>query len=222
MNSFSHAFPFLDDPYMAIGCAVPDWLGAVDRKCRARKKKALPFVDHENPVVAAVARGVVQHHTDDHWFHTGPAFNELNLKFGVQLRELYDNDTSMRSGFAAHVLIEMCIDAWLHTNFPGTLDRFYDQVDASDAVQVQDAINLFATRPTDKFVWIMEKFVELRYVFDYLDDERTIFRLNHVLRRVALPELDERAVKWLPALRDEVNSRMKDLLPGYPIDLFQE
>jgi hypothetical protein len=220
MNSFSHAFPFLDDPYVAIGCAVPDWLGAADRKCRARKKKALPFIDHEDAIVAAVAKGVVQHHTDDAWFHKGPAFNELNLKYAVQLRKMYDNDNSMRSGFATHVLIEMFIDAWLHTNHPGSLERFYDLVEAADSVRVQDAINLFATRPTDKFVRVMEKFVELRYVFDYLDDERTIFRLNHVLRRVTLPELDEKAVAWLPTVREEVYDRIEDLLPQYEAKLF--
>lgn len=219
MNSFSHAFPFLDRPYMAIGCGVPDLLGAADRKCRARKKNALPFVDHDDPIVAAVATGVVQHHTDDHWFHTGPAFNRLNLTMAVELRKIYADDQSMRSGFATHVLIEMFIDAWLQKNYPGKAELFYDQLATVDGQKVQDAINLFATRPTDKFAPMLNKFLELRYIFDYLDDKQTIFRLNHVLRRVRLPELDDKIYAWLPSCRQRVYENIFDLLHEYPFEL---
>jgi hypothetical protein len=219
MNSFTHAFPFLDQPYMAVGCGVPDLLGAADRKCRARKKKALPFVDHEDPIVAAVARGVVQHHTDDHWFHTGPEFNRLNLTMAVEIRKLYDDDQSMRSGFATHVLIEMFIDAWLQQNYPGKAEYFYDQLATVDGQKVQAAINLFATRPTEKFAPMLAKFLELRYIFDYLDDKGTIFRLNHVLRRVGLRELDEKIFDWLPSCRERVYDHIPSLLHEYAFEL---
>ena len=29
MNYFAHALPFLDDPYLAAGTGVPDWLSVV-------------------------------------------------------------------------------------------------------------------------------------------------------------------------------------------------
>ena len=61
MNCFSHALPFLDDPVLAVGTCIPDWLAACDRKCRASEKKAELFVDHEDPFVASIARGVVWH-----------------------------------------------------------------------------------------------------------------------------------------------------------------
>ncbi len=219
MNSFSHAFPFLDQPYLAVGCGVPDLLGAADRKCRTRKKKATPFMDHDDPIVAAVAKGVVQHHLDDHWFHTGPTFNRLNLTMAVELRKLYDDDQSMRSGFATHVLIEMFIDAWLQKNYPGKAEHYYDQLATVDARKVESAINLFATRPTDKFVPMFQKFLELRYIFDYLDDERTIYRLNHVLRRVGLPELDDRIFDWLPSCRTRVCENIQGLLHEYSFEV---
>ena len=222
MNSFSHAFPFLDQPYMAVGCGVPDLLGAADRKCRARQKKATPFVDHDDPIVSAVARGIVQHHVDDHWFHTGPTFNRLNLNMAVEMRKLFDNDQSMRSGFATHVLIEMFIDAWLQKTYPGKAEFYYDQLATVDAEKTQDAINLFATRPTEKFAPMLRKFLELRYIFDYLDDEATIYRLNHVLRRVGLPELDDRIFAWLPSCRDRVYENILELLPEYSFDLSQK
>ena len=219
MNSFSHAFPFLDQPYMAVGCGVPDLLGAVDRRCRTRKKKAIPFMDHDDPIVAAVAKGVVQHHLDDHWFHTGSTFNRMNLAMAVELRKLFDDDQSMRSGFATHVLIEMFIDAWLQKNYPGKVEYYYDQVASVDAEQVQNAINLFATRPTKKFAPMLGKFLELKYIFDYVDDQRTIYRLNHVLRRVGLPELDDRIFEWLPSCRERVYQNIPGLLYEYPFDI---
>ena len=137
----------------------------------------------------------------------------------VELRKIYADDQSMRSGFATHVLIEMFIDAWLQKNYPGKAELFYDQLATVDGQKVQDAINLFATRPTDKFAPMLNKFLELRYIFDYLDDKQTIFRLNHVLRRVRLPELDDKIYAWLPSCRQRVYENIFDLLHEYPFEL---
>ena len=81
MNCFTHALPYLDDPPFMVGCCLPDWLGAVDRKCRLREKAAREFVADPDPLLAAVARGVIQHHQDDRWFHQTPAFAELTASF---------------------------------------------------------------------------------------------------------------------------------------------
>ena len=62
--------------------------GRFDRKTRLRSRRAAEFVADEDPIVAAIARGVVQHHIDDGWFHATPAFNELSLQFAVEIREL--------------------------------------------------------------------------------------------------------------------------------------
>ncbi len=217
MNCFTHALPHLDDPYLAVGCCIPDWLSATDRKCRAREKHARKFVGNRNPIVAATARGVVQHHQDDDWFHRTRVFNELILNFAVELRELFGNERTMRPSFVGHILVEMFLDAHLVQQNPGKLELFYQQVATVDGESIQSAVNLFATRPTVKLAGMIQRFLEIRYLFDYATDTGTVFWLNKIMQRLSLNKLDDAILEWLPGARKRVYNSASDLLPHYPL-----
>ncbi len=217
MNCFAHALPFLDQPYYAVGACIPDWLSSADRKCRAREKRAVEYTNHADPVVAAVAKGVVQHHQDDHWFHQTPAFNELSMKFAVEIRDVLGNEAGFRPGLLGHIVVELILDSILHAANPGKLEYFYQQVAGVDPLKVQSAINQFATRPTDKLPWYYKRFMEERFLFDYGNDQRLVYRVNHVFKRVKLQPLDERILSWLPSCRERVTDRTAELLAEYPI-----
>ena len=183
MNSFSHAFRFLDGhPYFAIGCALPDWLGAVDRRCRVRKNGAQPKLVDKDPIVSNIAAGIIQHIDDDRWFHADQAFVELNLAFAVELRELLKDEPGFRPGFLGHIIIELILDGYLHQAYPGHLESFYEIVRNSKPAAIQDAVCQMATRPTDKLAPYFEIFLREKYLFDYVDDERLIYRINYVLK----------------------------------------
>ena len=175
MNCFTHALPFLDDEHFVVGSCLPDWLGACDRKCRVREKAAQKFIDHEDPRVASLAKGIVQHHQDDFWFHQTPAFNALNLNFAVELRELLGQERSMRPSLIGHMLVEMFLDAFLHRSFPGMLDRYYQQVAKVNPAFVQETINQFATRTTDKLEYAMNRFNEVKFLYDYETEQKALF-----------------------------------------------
>jgi len=219
MNSFCHALPFLDKPYYAVGTSLPDWLAAADRKCRVRKKKAVDWVGDEDQIVADVAGGVVQHHKDDYWFHTSAVFRDFEMKFAIEVREIYGGDKSMRPGFVAHVMVEMFIDSWLQQKFPGQLDRYYEMVATVDALKVQNAINRFATKPTEKLVPAMEKFVSQRYIFDYVTDEGAAYRMSRVLERIGLEPLDDKILPWAATARPRVDERIEGLLGEYAMEI---
>jgi hypothetical protein len=219
MNCFTHSLPHLDDAYFAVGCCIPDWLSAVDRKCRTREKHAVKFIDDPDPIIAMTARGVVQHHQDDDWFHRTPIFNELILEFAVELRELFGNERSMRPSFVGHVMVELFLDAYLNAQHPGKLERFYQQVAAVDGEKVQQTINLFATRPTDKLVAGIERFVRVRFLFDYATDDGVVFWINKVLTRVKLEPLGDRILEWMPQARQRVYENVSGLLPQYAIEV---
>ena len=124
MNCFTHALPFLDrdDPYFVVGTCIPDWLSAIDRKCRARERSATAFINSESTEMASLAQGIVQHHQDDHWFHQTSALEELYMNFTVEIRDLLKVDDGFRPGLLGHILIEVLLDAYLHTKFPGKLE----------------------------------------------------------------------------------------------------
>lgn len=218
MNSFSHALPFLDrNDQFAIGCALPDWLGAVDRRCRVRKNGAEKQIDHADPLVASIAGGIIQHIDDDRWFHGGAKFTELSMTFAVELREVLIGEAGFRPGFLGHIIIELILDAYLHENYPGTLDRFYEMVRAADPNTIQDAVNLLATRPTTKLADYFAVFNREKYLYDYNDDKRLMYRVNYVLRRVKLKPVDDRVVDWVPSARKRVYESVDDLLFDYPM-----
>lgn len=204
---------------MAVGCCVPDWLAGSDRKCRAREKKAMPFVDHDDPLVAAIAKGVVQHHRDDHWFHTGLPFQQMNIDFAVEIREQFENERGMRTGFVGHILVEMYLDAWLDKTYPGKLEEFYGIIATVDSVKVQNTINLFATKPTNRLAPAMMHFIDERYIFDYQDNARTLYRVNRVLGKIGLDPIDDRIIPWMESARQRVYASIDRLLEKYAMKL---
>jgi hypothetical protein len=58
----------------------------------------------------------------------------------------------------------------------------------------------------------MGMFSRERFLFDYLDDGKLLFRLNQVMRRVGLPVLPASLADLLAELRRDVRLRRLDLL----------
>ena len=109
MNYFSHGYRFVDDPWFLAGTAVPDWLNVSDRGVRVRAKHAAPFVNDADPKVAALARGIAQHHADDAWFHQGAAFSELSWQFTARLRAIFAPYDDMRRSFSVTFWSSYCL-----------------------------------------------------------------------------------------------------------------
>jgi len=212
MNYLAHGWRYTDDPYVLAGTAAPDWLSVIDRKIRLRSRTAADFVADTNPTVASIARGIVQHHADDAWFHGTTAFNEMSLQFAVEIREILPGDEGFRPSFLGHIIVELLLDRALAEDEPKRLDNYYAALAKLDLELTQHAISLLATRPVDRIVTLLPRFLSERFLYDYLDDAKLLMRLNHVMRRVGLPQLPPGLVELIPSLRQRVRARMDDLL----------
>lgn len=213
MNYLTHGFRFTQEPYFLAGTAAPDWLSVVDRKMRLRSKRATEFVADADPLVAALARGIVQHHRDDEWFHQTAVFNELNLQFAVSIRDALPADDGFRPSFLGHILVELLLDSVLTEEQPQRLDDYYAAVAQIDPDAVQAAINRLATRTSDRVALLIGRFCRERFLYDYRDDERLLMRLNHVMSRVGLPQLPAELTALFPTMRQQVRQRRDELLP---------
>jgi hypothetical protein len=212
MNFLCHALPYLDQPLLAVATGVPDWLGVVDRQIRARQKLAIPYLDCDDPPLRQVAGGIVRHHQDDHWFHGTAAFVSTNLQLAVQLRELLPGDAGFRPTFVGHILIEMFLDAlWIRED-RRIADRYYEAVAAVSPAMIQRCVNQITGKPTARLAELIERFVEARFLYDYLSPPQLLFRLNQIMKRVRLPELPAGVADWLPAAEQLVESRRQPLL----------
>jgi len=214
MNYFTHGRLFLDNPYFLAGTSVPDWLSVVNRKSRARSKLAKPLINHVDPVVASIAQGIVQHHHDDGWFHQTRAFAELSWQFTAEIRDRLPPDNGFRPSFLGHILVELLLDATLIEDNPHELTAYYAVMDALDANTVSMAVNLMVTQQTGMLAFFIPRFSAERFLYDYLDDAKLLFRLNNVMRRVRLPFLPETLAEYFPEARRLVRERAADLLTG--------
>lgn len=212
MNYLAHGWQFVDNPYFLAGTAVPDWLNVIDRKMRARSKTALASVTAADPLLAALAQGIVRHHHDDAWFHQTTAFNELSLDFTRQIRDLLPADDGFRPSFLGHILVELLLDATLTEEEPRRLDAYYAALERTDPLALQSGINRLATRPSDKIPYLLSRFFQERFLYDYLEDAKLLVRLNHVMRRVGLPQLPSELSDLFPAMRGRVRQRRDELL----------
>lgn len=214
MNYLAHGYRFTDEPYFVAGTAAPDWLSVIDRKMRLRSKRAAEFVESDDPALAAVARGVVQHHHDDEWFHQTAAFSDLSLAFAVEVRSVLPGDEGFRPSFLGHILVELLLDATLVKEEPQRLDNYYAALEAVDPASVQAAINQLATKRSDRVETLIGRFNQERFLSDYGHDDRLLIRLNHVMRRAGLPQLPDVLVELFPEMRRQVCRRREELLPN--------
>lgn len=212
MNFLAHALPHLDQPYVVAGTAVPDWLSVIDRKVRVRSVAAKTLLNDADTRARQVAEGIIQHHEDDRWFHGGRAFAELNLEFAVELRGLLVDDEGFRPSFLGHILVEMLIDADLIRENRSTVDQYYAVLESLAPEVVQSSVNRIAKVGTDRLVLLLPRFISERFLYDYVDDDKLLFRLNQVMRRVRLPALPETIAPWLRSARRRVSLRRNELL----------
>ncbi|MCE9546281.1 MAG: hypothetical protein K8T25_12265, partial [Planctomycetia bacterium] len=211
---FTHGRHALDDPHRLAGTAVPDWLSVVDRRVRVRSKRAAAFVNDVDPLTSSLARGIVDHHRDDGWFHATPAFAVLSAELATAARNVLPPDTGLRTWFLGHVLVELLLDAELIRREPQRLTTYYDQMASIDAPRVARLVGQMSGR--DEAPPQLEKFIAIflreRFLADYVDDQRLMFRLGQVLRRVRLPSLPAEFAAMLPGARRKIAERADELL----------
>ena len=150
---------------------------------RSRPRRAKTLVSDSDPYVAAIARGVLQHQLDD-----------------------------FRPTFLGHILVELLLDATLIQEDIEQLDRYYDVIEALDPQIVAHAVNRMVTQPAEGLDLFLPRFSEERFLYDYLEDGKLLWRLNQVMRRVKLPPLPDSLIAWFPVARDEVRRHATDLL----------
>ncbi len=216
MNYFAHALPLLEaggaDPYELAGVAVPDWLSVAARKTKCRSKHAAPHIESKDSRLAALARGIVRHHTDDGWFHESPAFGELSLRFAKRLRLAMGEQTSMRPWFLGHILVELLLDDALIRRDPVQLDRYYELIGRADPEFIATSVAQMAGGDVGRMAEFIPKYVEMRFLADYAEDERLTLRLNQVMRRARLNELPPEAIAVFPECRADIAASVDALI----------
>ncbi len=232
MNYFAHALPYLSDPYFLAGTAVPDWLSVADRSVRVRKRLIDSYLsrfksselaeDDPEQQYQAIARGTRQHLEDDDWFHRLPSFVEISTQLGRDFRTAIGPDDGFRAGFLGHIVTEMLLDRTLIQQVPQLLERYYQVLSELNYERIEQGVNKVATNATDRLAPLLPRFLKERFLQDYLDLEKMLFRLNQVMRRVKLPVLPDYIVEVLESSSQIIEERHTELLPASVLKVIQK
>jgi hypothetical protein len=226
MNYFAHARRHLltpgkilgpgaeAGPYFLAGVALPDWLSIIDRKVRTRSEGAARLLADPDPRVVAVAKGIIQHHFDDRWFHQTEEFLILSSRFAVELREQLHKEQGAQPGFVGHILVELLLDATLVEEQPELLDQYYAALVDLDPNCVENVVNRISKTPTSMVGLLIPRFIRERFLYDYNEDAKLLMRLNHVMKRIGLPKLPDSLLNWLPTARQRVTEARNGLMTG--------
>ncbi len=201
---------------------MPDWIRLLD-KARVSSKSTQRYIDASSDKLSmeqrAICEGVLQHHIDDDLFHNNPLFLSLNLDLARSLRDHlmgdpsnFESNGSMRSHFVAHIAIELLLDGYLIEQEPQRIARYYQVVDQLDSHTIAATIEKITERPLEKLPSLIRRFAAERFLYDYVDDQRLLRRMNQVMRRVSLPLLPDRTCHWLREVRLRIYSHANELL----------
>jgi hypothetical protein len=199
MNYLAHGYRFLENPPFLAGTALPDFLSVVDRRVRLRSRRIVELFPELGGAEREVATGVLQHLRDDDVFHGCPIFLMLEAELTARFRRVIPDRFDHRPPFLGHIVTELLLDAEISERFPGSIGGWYSAMEAISGDWIQSVVNRLAVRSTTNLAGFLSKFLTARVLCDYVSDERLLFRLNQVLRRVTLPEIDEQC---LGVLRD--------------------
>ncbi|MDH3590676.1 MAG: hypothetical protein OER88_02265 [Planctomycetota bacterium] len=202
MNFFAHGRDVLDSPYELAGTALPDWLGATDRRARLMPERVGE---------GALAAGVRRHWADDARFHGHAAFHEVSRDLTLRLRHAHADEPRVRASFFGHVLVEMLLDAALIAREPGQLDRYYRSLEGVRAARVAAEAAPWLRVPAPRLADTIRYFREHRFLYGYLDDDALVARLAGTARRVRLG-VPSGLRPLVPAARERVAARCDELL----------
>lgn len=213
MNYFTHALNHREHPYLMAGTAIPDWLSVADRKVRLRPRLLEPWLDSTDEVQAQVARGSLQHLSDDDWFHSTRGFAEVTSELTHLFRQHLGQDDRYHCGFLGHVGMELLLDGVLIELYPTQFEDYWNQLNQVDPQLIQDAVNRMARIPTERLAWLIDVYRREQFLRSYTSDRSLLYRLNQVLLRVKLSPIPESTEEVVSLGRGLVQNRLRDLLP---------
>ena len=118
-----------------------------------------------------------------------------------------------RAAFLGHVTTELLLDRVLIEPDTNRLAAYYSAIASVDPVWIENTLARFLGRAVSGLAWFVERFLESRFLFDYLDAARLLYRLNQVAGRIKLRPLPESTTRVIESGRRIVERHLPDLLP---------
>lgn len=198
MNFLSHYYFYKsDDPYYNTGLVLPD---LVKTFCKAHLRPGSDFV---NPGFSALGAGSLMHLEADRKFHNSVFFHET-LAFTSGLLDAACGWP--RKWFLNHLLCEILIDRVLMDRHESLCTDFYGQLEKTDTGRITMFLKLSGILNYQNFAPGLERFVSIRFIFEYLHNEKIFLALNRVYQRLGI------VYEWTPEDQSLLLSQIPEIL----------
>lgn len=169
MNLLSHYYLDKDHPsvYYKLGVVFPDLLRGFNQKLRRQVFPDIPDLPEEK----ALKAGILRHYQVDKIFHNLEVFEQLN----AEVLNLVATHTQIRhrAWYLSHILPEMLIDKVLQQRNTGITASFYaDLRKVDEQVVINYLSRLGRANVATEFFGNFNKFIEVKYLYLYADDEK--------------------------------------------------
>lgn len=158
--------------------------------------------------------GAMKHVERDGQFHSHAFFDDMCEKISHII-----DDTPAKSipktWFLAHILLEMAIDRILMEDDISSLDDFYAELEGVNAADIQKYFADNKLVKADVFIDKLNKFVEHKWLYKYLQDDMLPKSLNRVYFRIGFTEewnkeTHQALIATLPKVLETVKEGLKD------------
>ena len=213
MNMLSHYYAGQKEghPYYNFGLVFPDLLGSINRSW-----KPLHFTDNSDPDYNDLVQGCQKHLQVDGIFHHLSSFHD-NVVF---IRKKFEENELIYPGirlfFVAHILYELMLDRLILINEPDCAESFYRDLEKTSTADIELFFRLNNISNVEQFLSFFDRFMEHRYIYHYIDDERIFFALNRILMRAKLGNYPEKDLDTFKKISFEVQMHIStQFLPKF-------
>lgn len=221
LSHFYHEAP-VHDPGFATGIILPDILSNYSFRARETVKvHPAKIRDYENEQLYALSDGVRRHYEVDGLFH-GSAYFEKNVEAIKQyLLPLGIPPFEHRLYAFAHVALEIILDRCLLLQDRSICDRFYAILAMTDFQVITQFIadNTQASNPSAVTLHL-QKFIEHKFLYDYLDNDRLLDLLSRINARLGNPMFTHSEKLLIqPVIHDIEKTLLAQKFPKFSTDL---
>jgi hypothetical protein len=189
-----------------LGLVFPDFL----KMLTLQRFKPEPIYDTQHPLYL----GAMKHIERDGHFHSHAFFDDMCEKIGGIIDETPAKSIP-KTWFLAHILLEMAIDRLLMEENISYLDEFYAELEGVKEDEIKMYFEHNKLSKADVFTEKLNKFIEHKWLYKYLEDDMLPKSLNRVYFRIGFTEewnkeTHQALIASLPSVLQTVKGGLKD------------
>lgn len=176
MNFLAHHYFYgKDNPNFSLGVILPD---LVKNFCSERLVLNINTVPEYNDFYT----GCQAHFEADAVFHNSNYFLDMN----EYMKTLLIAPKWPRTWFFNHIFTEIILDRALMEENEALCKNFYDQLKTVDLQKLKGFLISQKVKNHEKFESGFQRFIKNQFIFDYLYNEKLIFALSMVYKKVGV------------------------------------